>query len=120
MTNWHALTEAFAREYRSRSCKDDQHAPAPGCDGYYPPGPDTYRCLCACHEQPSAPPAAPEVFPSPLRADSTVVRVARGAFIDADKLHAVDPADMVMGGPWICSRCGQDIKQVPDCPGSTP
>jgi hypothetical protein len=96
--DWYSRTEPFAREFRSVWCKDDQHAPA--CDGYYPPGRDTYRCLCACHE--------------------ITILVGQGrALVDADKLHIVDPADMVPGGPWICGRCGQDIKQVPDCSGSS-
>lgn len=48
--DWYALTEPRDREFRSRECREDQHAP--GCCGYYPPGRDTYRCLCACHQPP--------------------------------------------------------------------
>lgn len=43
-----AMAEPRDREFWSSSCKQDEHAPA--CDGYYPPGRDTYRCQCACHQ----------------------------------------------------------------------
>lgn len=39
--------EPLARRFRSGECQAERHAPA--CDGYYPPGVDTFRCLCACH-----------------------------------------------------------------------
>lgn len=47
--DWTARTPEQDREWRSGLCKSGVHAP--GCDGYYPPGRDTYRCLCACHDQ---------------------------------------------------------------------
>src|SRR5438132_5211278 len=114
--DWHALTEAFAREYRSRSCKDDQHAPAPGCDEYYPPGPDTYRCLCACHHPPFEDPheaiAAGQTFLDALAHAGTVhvldvddtarCRRCRTRFDETD--HQFNGAARHAGSPW-CKRC---------------
>lgn len=49
VTDWWVLTEPRDREFRSASCKADHHQPA--CCGFYPPGRDTYTCLCACHQE---------------------------------------------------------------------
>lgn len=46
--DWHTLTPPTDRTHRSTECSHQQHAPQ--CEGYYPPGRDTYRCLCACHQ----------------------------------------------------------------------
>jgi len=45
--DWTVRTEPLARKFRSGWCRGERHAPV--CDGYYPPGVDTFRCLCACH-----------------------------------------------------------------------
>lgn len=47
--NWTLQTDPRDREFRAPQCKQDQHQP--GCDGYYPPGRDTYRCQCTCHAE---------------------------------------------------------------------
>lgn len=51
--DWWAHTPPNARNHTSQPCRRGDHTPA--CDGYYPPGPDTYHCLCACHDQETSP-----------------------------------------------------------------
>jgi hypothetical protein len=42
------MTQTDLREFWSQECKHDQHQ---DCDGYYPPGPDTWVCHCPHHNQ---------------------------------------------------------------------